>query len=316
MNTEKRIILDVDTGIDDALAILFAVKSRKLKVEGITTGYGNCDVQQVTENTLRVLELAQPRYYIPVAMGADKPLFRKQREFSAVIHGHNGLGGYELPETNRTALEKKAVDFIIDCINKNPGQITLVFTGRLTNLAIALAKDPTLASKVDRLILMGGALHVPGNITPVSEANIHGDPEAAYRVFHSGIPITMVGLDVTGRTKFGENHFEKVMNALSSEQNELKAFLNHIFTFSFEASDSLNEGKYRLMHDPLAVAVAEDQDLVKCKNYYIQIETKGVLSSGATLTDLRHTQTQTNASVCMSVKDELFLQHYINTIVS
>ncbi len=316
MENVKRIILDVDTGIDDALAIIFAIKSKKLRVEGITTGFGNVDLKQATVNTLKMIDLSDPTYDIPVAMGAEKPLFRKRREPSHQIHGVDGLGGYELPESIRIPIEEEAADFIIRKVSESPSEITLVFTGRLTNLAIALAKDPSIASKVERLVLMGGALKVPGNITAVSEANIHGDPEAAHRVFESGMPITMVGLDVTAKTKFSEIHFEKLMYRMSDEQTALRGFLDHIFKFSFEASDKLNEGKFRLMHDPLAVGVAEDPNLVTTEDHYIYIETKGELSSGATLADLRLPAEKTNASVCIEVKDEVFLHHYIDTIVT
>ncbi|MGM8212249.1 nucleoside hydrolase [Virgibacillus sp. W0430] len=315
MQNKKKIILDVDTGIDDALAIIYAVKSDDILVEGITTGFGNVDVKQATENTLKVLDLINPSYEIPVSAGADKPLFRPRREPSVAIHGHDGLGEYPLPATKRYPVEQHASDFIIKKIHENLHNITLVFTGRLTNLAIALAKDPSIASKVERLVLMGGALHVPGNVTEVAEANIHGDPEAAHRVFESGIPITMVGLDVTSKTKFGEEHFGQVMEQLPVDQQGLRDFFDHIFQFSFNASDQLNEGRFRLMHDPLAVGVAIDPNYVKTKDFYIYIETRGALSSGATLADLRTPQTKTNASVCIKVNDELFLQHYIDTIV-
>ncbi|PAV28406.1 hypothetical protein CIL05_17385 [Virgibacillus profundi] len=313
-NNKKRIILDVDTGIDDALAIIYAVKSEHVIVEGITTGFGNVDAKQATENTLKILDLIHPKYEIPVAIGSDKPLFRPRREPSVDIHGHDGLGGYSLPETGRAAIEHHAADFIIKEVNDNPHNLTLIFTGRLTNLAIALAKDPTIAFKVKELVLMGGALHVPGNITEVAEANIHGDPEAAHLVFESGIPIKMVGLDVTSNTKFGEEHFDKLMELLSEDQQGLKDFFKHIFQFSFDASDNLNEGRYRLMHDPLAVGVAIYSNYVKTEDFYIYIETRGALSSGATLADLRNPQTETNASVCMEVNNQLFLQHYIDTV--
>lgn len=311
----KHILLDVDTGVDDALALIFAVKSNKLHIEGVTTVFGNVDVKQATENTLRVLQLAQPRYDIPIAMGADAPLFRPRRENVTAIHGANGLAGYELPEARQTPVNERASDFIVRKVREQAHDITLVFTGRLTNLAVALAKDPSIAQKA-KLVLMGGAIKVPGNTTPVSEANIHGDPEAAHRVFESGIPITMVGLDVTGKAKFGEAHFQQLMNGFTDGQGELRAFLQHIFTFSFEASDRLNEGRYRLMHDPLALAVVEDTSLVEMEDYYVYIETKGQLSSGATLVDFRRPQSRTNASVCVQVHEEAFLQHYIRTVLS
>ncbi|MEH7236421.1 nucleoside hydrolase [Bacillus sp. JJ1562] len=316
MENVKRIILDVDTGIDDALAIIYAIKSKNIVIEGITTGFGNVSVEQATVNTLKMIDLAGPAYDIPVAMGAGKPLVREMRAPSVAIHGSDGLGGYDLPETKRTPIEESAPNFIIRKINESINKLTLVFTGRLTNLAIALAKDPSIASKVERLVLMGGALKVPGNITEVAEANIHGDPEAAHRVFESGIPITMVGLDVTSNTKFGEAEFDLLMEKLTDKQQALKDFFYHVFKFSFEASNRLNEGKFRLMHDPLAVGVAEDSSIVATEDYYIYIETKGTLSMGATLADLRLPQTKTNASVCMKVNDQLFLNRYIDTIAS
>ncbi|WP_068776537.1 nucleoside hydrolase [Paenibacillus sp. FJAT-26967] len=315
MEQVKHILMDVDTGVDDALALIFAVKSNRLHIEGITTVFGNVDVKQATDNTLRVLELVQPRYEIPVAMGADAPLFRPRRENVTAIHGANGLAGYELPESRQLPVDEKASDFIVRKVREQAHDITLVFTGRLTNLAVALAKDPSIAQKA-KLVLMGGAIKVPGNTTPVSEANIHGDPEAAHRVFESGIPIVMVGLDVTSKAKFSQAHYHELMNGFTDEQAELQAFLHHMFTFSFEASERLNEGKYRLMHDPLALAVAENASLVEMEDYYVYIETKGPVSSGATLVDLRHPQTRTNASVCMQVREEEFLQHYIRTVLS
>ncbi|KOR76005.1 nucleoside hydrolase [Paenibacillus solani] len=311
----KHILLDVDTGVDDALAIIYAVKSSKLHIEGITTVFGNVGVKQATDNTLRVLELAQPGYEIPVAMGADAPLFRPRRENVTAIHGANGLAGYELPASGRLPVDERASDFIVRKVREQAHDITLVCTGRLTNLAVALAKDPSIAQKA-KLVLMGGAIKVPGNVTPVSEANIHGDPEAAHRVFESGIPITMVGLNVTEKAKFSEAHYHTLMNGFSDQQAALKSFMHHIFTFSFEASERLNEGKYRLMHDPLALAVVEDPSLVEMEDYYVYIETKGQLSSGATLVDFRRPQSRTNASVCMHVREEAFLQHYIRRVLS
>lgn len=316
MKQTKRILLDVDTGIDDALAILYAVKLPHVRIEGITTGFGNVDARQATRNTLDVLKLAEAEELIPVAMGEDKPLVRPRREFSAVIHGANGLGGFELSPSRQQPLEEHAVDFILRKIKQFPHELTLVFTGRLTNLAVAIARDPSIVRKVHRLVLMGGALKVPGNITAVAEANIHGDPEAAHLVFESGIPITMVGLDVTAHTKFGETHYDRLMELLPSEKLELREFLTHLFTFSFKASAGINEGKFRLMHDPLAVAVAVDGSFVSTEDHYIYIETKGNLSSGATLADLRHPPSKINAKVSIAVDDKRFLNHYIETLVS
>ncbi|WP_035351077.1 nucleoside hydrolase [Fictibacillus gelatini] len=316
--SSKKIILDVDTGIDDALAILYAVKSKEIQIEGITTVFGNVSADQATRNTLQVLELADANDNIPVAMGAKKPLFREWSGPVIHVHGQNGIGDYELPEPSLQPLEEHAADFIVRQVNEQPGELTLVFVARLTNLALALAKDPSIAGKVKGLVLMGGALKTFGNVTPIAEANIYGDPEAAHRVFESGIPITMVGLDVTRKAKFQEEHLKQLMDLASPENEKMIKFIEHIIRFGIEASVKMNEGKCRLMHDPLAVGVAIDPGLVKSENHYVYIETQSRLSAGATVADLRlsRKKTETNAAVCVEVDHERFIEHFIQTVAS
>lgn len=306
-------ILDVDTGIDDALALLFALKSENIRLEGITTVFGNVSLEQATRNTLQVVELAAAPYEIPVVMGADRPLLREWDGPVTSIHGDNGIGGYQLPEPKKVPLAEHAADFIVRKINENINDLTLVFVGRLTNLAIALAKDPTIAKKA-RLVLMGGAVRVPGNVTPVSEANIWGDPEAAHRVFESGIPIVMVGLDVTMKTILKEEHLLQLKAEAIEKNQPMVSFIQDIMHFYFAAYEKQNGFFGSPLHDPLAVGVAIDASLVKTEDLYVNIETKGVLSAGATLVDLRKAQTVTNASVCVSVDSQRFIDQLIRVL--
>lgn len=312
--SRTRMILDVDTGIDDALALLYAVKSPEIQLEGITTVFGNVSVEQATMNTLQVLELAEAPADIPVAMGAGSPLFREWLGPVVHIHGDNGLGGFKLPAPTREPIEEHAADFMIRKINEHPHELTLVFVGRLTNLAIALAKDHTIAYQVKRLVLMGGALRVPGNVTPVAEANIWGDPEAAHRVFESGMPITMVGLDVTMETFISESHVEQLKRQAPASAEPMVSFVDHILKYYFSAYEKHNGFYGSPLHDPMAVAVAVDPTLVETEEHLIKIETKGKLSAGATIGDLRRAQDVTNASVCVDVDSERFIQLFISTL--
>ncbi|WP_199619763.1 nucleoside hydrolase [Paenibacillus alkalitolerans] len=307
-----KMILDVDTGIDDALAILLALKSEHIRLEGLTTVYGNVGVEQATKNTLAVLELSGVKYEVPVAMGASGPLFCKWRGAVPWIHGNNGLGEYELPEPKQKPLDEFAPDFIVRKINEQPGELTLVFVGRMTNLAVALAKDPSIASKVKRLVLMGGALN------GIDKANIGDDPEAAHRVFESGMPITMVGWDVTMKTLLLNEEVETFKELAASAgpgKEKLIEFVDSILKFYSDAYVKHNGLKDKVpLYDPLAVAVAEDPTLVVTEGHYITIETKGELSRGATLADLRHPPSVTNASVCVGVDRDRFIDRFLEVL--
>ena len=168
---QSKMIIDADTGIDDALAILAALKSGKADIAGITTVFGNIPVEMATDNTLRLLKLAGFENAIPVSQGASRPLARGV-EFATHVHGKNGIGDVELPASSQTAVEEPADDFIVRTAAELGGELVIVSLGRLTNVARALRKDPELPSKVKHLYVMGGAVRVPGNVTQVAEANI------------------------------------------------------------------------------------------------------------------------------------------------
>src|SRR5262249_26455859 len=190
----QRIVLDCDPGHDDAIAILLAARSPALKLEAITTVAGNQTVEKTSRNALTVCSLAGIRD-VPVAAGLDRPLVREQR-VAADIHGASGLDGPALPELALALAPIHAVDLLIDLFLSSSGDLTLVATGPLTNVAAAMRREPRIVPKIQQIVLMGGAMGL-GNTTPAAEFNIYVDPEAAHIVFTCGRPLTMIGLDVT-----------------------------------------------------------------------------------------------------------------------
>src|SRR6266436_4806929 len=210
-----RVIIDTDPGVDDALALLLAMRSPELKIEGITPVAGNVPLELGLPNALRMVEISG-RTEIPVAAGAKVPLVRRLVT-ATYAHGENGLGGAVFPEPQLKPIALPAAEFIRQTVHKYPGEVTLLTIGPLTNIATALNADSGLAGQIQGLVMMGGSLS-GGNITPAAEFNIYVDPEAARIVFQSGIPVTMVGLDVTRRTSLTEGHvktLEGVQNPVS-----------------------------------------------------------------------------------------------------
>src|SRR5512146_1307576 len=191
----KRILFDTDPGIDDACALLLALASPELSVEGIGVVHGNCSVEQATKNALSVLELASASH-IPVAKGCALPLVQPSL-LAPETHGDTGLGYAQLPEPRTQPIARHAIDFLIETILASPGEITLVAIGPLTNVALAIRQEPRLVNALRELIIMGGAIRSEGNTTALAEFNTYVDPHAAHIVYHAGIPTTLVPLDVT-----------------------------------------------------------------------------------------------------------------------
>src|SRR3954447_16832204 len=200
-----KILLDCDPGHDDAIALMLALASPEVELLGVTTVAGNQTLDKTTANAIRLLEFAG-RSDVPVAAGADRPLMREQY-VASYVHGETGLDGPDLPPPQSSALDQHAVDFLADKIRETGGDVTLVPTGPLTNVALMLALHPD--ARPDRIVLMGGAI-AEGNVTPAAEFNIWADPEAARRVFESGIDVTMVGLDVTHKALMTSDHAERL----------------------------------------------------------------------------------------------------------
>jgi inosine-uridine nucleoside N-ribohydrolase len=272
----SRVILDTDPGVDDAFALLLAMRSPELKVEGITAVAGNVPLDLTLPNALRMVEIAG-RDDIPVASGAKGPLLRRLVT-ATYAHGENGLGGAIFPEPKRKPIPEPASSFIRETVRKYPGEITLITIGPLTNIAAALNSDVELAHMVRGVVMMGGSLS-GGNITPAAEFNIYVDPEAARIVFQSGIPITMVGLDVTRKTSLTEEH----VRVLEAEHNPVSQAAATI------ARNALNRYRERgfaggpNMHDSLAVAGFLDPSILEFRDYYVDVETTGELTAGETL---------------------------------
>jgi inosine-uridine nucleoside N-ribohydrolase len=271
-----RVIIDTDPGVDDALALLLAMRSPELKIEGITAVAGNVPLTLTLPNALRMVAIAG-RDDIPVAAGASSPLLRRLVT-ATYVHGENGLGGAVFPEPKRKPVAEPAAEFIRQIVRKYPGEVALLTIGPLTNIAAALNSDAELARVVRVLVMMGGSLS-GGNITPAAEFNIYVDPEAARIVFQSGIPITMVGLDVTRKTSLTDEHV-RVLEAAQNPVSQAAATI---------ARNTLNRNRERgflagpNMHDSLAVAGFIDPSILQFQDYYVDVETAGELTAGETL---------------------------------
>lgn len=303
----KRIILDCDTGTDDALAILYALSRPDLELVGVTTVFGNTDIVQTTRNTQQILELAG-RDDVPVARGAEHPLVGQFQGGNPAVHGRNGLGDVELPLPRLRPVDASAVEFLLAQLGAAPGEITLIPTGRLTNIANLVRHAPESARLVAGCVFMGGAVTVPGNVTPVAEANIHGDPEAASIVFESGMPLTMVGLDVTMRAMLTPQQLERI----SESGGRVLRVAGEIARFrlrSYQQRNPLAGGC--AIHDVLAVEVAVDPSIVQTTRWPVEIETRGTFTRGMTVADRRPSITaRPNVDVCVEVDAPRFLQRF------
>src|SRR6266540_4585516 len=248
------ILLDCDPGHDDAIALLLALASPELELLGVTTVAGNQTLEKTTANAIRVLEFAG-RPEIPVAAGADRPLVREP-VVAANVHGETGLDGPDLPPPQASPVEQHAVDFLAEKIREHDGAVTLVPTGPLTNVALLLALHPD--ARPERIVLMGGAI-AEGNVTPAAEFNIWADPEAAARVFASGIDVTMVGLDVTHKALFSTAHIGRLAGRAGEMVTELLRFYDrfHREVYGFDGSP---------IHDAVAVAQVMRPNLVEKKH--------------------------------------------------
>ena len=273
-------LLDLDTGIDDALALLLALRSPELTLAGITCVAGNVTLPQVIRNTLGVLEAAGAPP-IPVAAGAEKPLQRRLTT-ATFFHGEDGIGGVPLPPTQRAIIPQPAPAFICETARAHEGSLILVAVGPLTNVALALRHDPSLPTRVRRLIVMGGAAIVPGNVTPAAEANFHNDPEAADAVFRAGFDLTMIGLDVTLRALFEAQRYRTLRDTVAASADPVARLAIAVLDFYLKA-DLATGLAGSPMHDPLAVAVAALPDVVTCRDLRVEIETTGTHTAGASV---------------------------------
>jgi len=271
-----RIIIDTDPGIDDAMAIFLALRSPELKVEAITPVAGNVPLDLTLPNALRLVEIAG-RTDVPVAAGASHPLVRRLVT-AGHVHGVNGLAGVEFPEPKIKPVRETAPELIRRIVRENPGEITIVAVGPLTNVALALRADPELAGMIPAIVIMGGSLS-GGNITPAAEFNLYVDPEAARIVFDANIPLTMVGLDVTRKCLVNEQHIKQ----LEAANNPVSQAAGKIMRATYERMRHGGEVTDIALHDALAVASLIDHDVITRKDYYVEVETVGEWTAGQTL---------------------------------
>jgi len=319
----KKIIFDTDPGTDDAMALMLALNSPELDVRAITVVPGNVTARQGLENALRMMSLAN-RCDVPIAAGAQHPLFQKliTAEF---WHGRNGLANIELPPSKCKVDARFGPDLIIDMVHAAPHEITLVAVGPLTNIALAVEKDPSIVPLAKEVIIMGGSV-TGGNVNASAEANIYNDPEAAQIVFQAGWPLTMVGLDVGDKTLLSK----KYLDQLGQTHGPLNDFIYQVAHYLIDLSAQFGSDGTP-MYDPLAVGVAIDSTLVKAPAMRVDVETRGEFTRGETVAN-RHgmvernvlhgdryviegvDKTEPNAKVCIDVDADRFLQLFVSRI--
>lgn len=319
----RRVIIDTDPGTDDAMAILLALNSPELKVEALTVVPGNVVGAQGLENALKLVSLAN-RCDIPVAGGAQHPLNQKlvTAEF---WHGQNGMADIEMPASKCKADTRFGPDVIIELIHRYPHEVTLIPIGPLTNIALAVSKDPSIVGLVKDIVIMGGSIS-GGNVDGAAEANIFGDPEAAQIVFNAGWVVTMVGSDIGERTLMMHQHLEQ-LEASHGPENDLVSGIAEFYLK--RAQKSGYDGA--AMYDPLAVGTVIDPTLVTLKTMHVDVETRGEFTRGETVANRMganernvlhgdrymiegYDVLQPNARVCVGSDAERFLQLFVSRV--
>lgn len=275
------VVMDVDTGIDDAVALLLATRSPELHLVAVGTVAGNVGASVGARNSLRVLEVAGATQ-VPVAIGTDRPLLEPTHEATSV-HGADGLGESGHPAPATAPSEEHAVDQLLRLSHEHAGELVVVAVGPLTNLAIALRRDPGLTDRLRRIVLMGGSARSGGNRSPWAEANIASDPEAAAIVFAATTARTMIGLDVTMQVMVDEQDVQR----LATSGDPAGGFAAGILPFYLGAYERWSGSRRCAMHDPLAVAVAAQPDLVETFALPVHVELRGDRTRGMTVADLR-----------------------------
>lgn len=303
----EKIIYDTDPGIDDALGLLLLAASPEIDLLAITVTHGNTSQEKCLNNALKLVELTGITK-VPVARGAEEPLV-KELSVAEETHGEGGLGYAILPKSAISPCSELAHDLIIRVVRENPGEVTLLCVGPMTNIALAFLKAPEIVSKVRRIVSMGGAIHYPGNVTPQAEYNVFCDPEAFEIVLKSGIDFTLVPLDVTYQCILTTDHLEKITEARS----EIRSFIFDSTRFYMEFHEDYQGIKGCAINDPLAAAILLDPTLVKNRDYYLTIELTSPTSKAKTIADhYGLLKSAPNAKVSMEVDVERFMELFIN----
>ena len=320
---QRRVIIDTDPGTDDAMAIILALNSPEFKVEALTVVPGNVDTHQGLENALKIVSLAG-RCDVVVAGGAQHPL--NQKLITAQFwHGKNGLANVELPTSKCKADPRFGPDLIVEMVHRYPHEITLIPVGPLTNIALAVSKDPSIAFLVKDIVIMGGSIS-GGNVNGAAEANIYNDPEAAQIVFNAGWMVTMVGSDVGERTLITRKYLAELRSS-HGPQNDFIAKIADFYLTRSEKSGYSGAA----MYDPLAVGIALDPTLGTLKEMHVDVETKGEFTRGETVANRMGSNENNvlhgdhyeiegvidlkpNARVCLASDADRFLQMFVSRV--
>ncbi|XP_021747076.1 probable uridine nucleosidase 2 [Chenopodium quinoa] len=269
---KKKLIIDTDPGIDDAMAIFVALQSPEVEVIGLTTIYGNVYTTLATRNALHLLEVAG-RTDIPVAEGSHFTITNGTKlRIADFVHGADGLGNQNFPPPNGKAIEQSAAAFLVDQASKYPGEITLVALGPLTNIALAIQLDPAFTKNIGKIVILGGAFAVNGNVNPAAEANIFGDPDSADIVFTSGADILAVGINVTHQVLFTDADREKLAASNGKLAQYLCKILDVYYSYHFDAYNI--KGVY--LHDPASILAAIDPSLFTWTDGAVRVQTSGI----------------------------------------
>jgi inosine-uridine nucleoside N-ribohydrolase len=303
-----KIILDTDPGHDDAIALLLALASPELELLGVTTVAGNQTLEKTTANALKILEFVE-RTDVPVHAGAPRPLVREQWA-AEYVHGESGLDGPDLPEPRTQPAPGHAIDFIAREVEEKEG-VVLVPVGPLTNIGLLLARYPGIEYRIARIVLMGGSAGA-GNVTPGAEFNVWADPEAAHRVFTSGIDVTMIGLDVTHKALLLPERVKELRSTgrVGALVAELYDFYHghHARTYGWEGSP---------VHDALAVGHVVRDDLVRTAHRHVQVDVGPEPGRGRTYVDLwKRTGKEANARVGIDVDAAAFIALLVDRLAS
>jgi inosine-uridine nucleoside N-ribohydrolase len=302
------IVLDTDPGHDDAIALLLALASPEVELLGVTSVAGNQTLEKTTSNALKILEFAD-RTDVPVHVGCARPLVREQRA-AAEVHGETGLDGPNLPTPRTQPAAGHAVEFIARTVGERDG-VVIVPVGPLTNIGLLLARYPGIEERIGRIVLMGGAI-AEGNVTPAAEFNIWADPEAAHRVFTSGIDVTMVGLDVTHKALLYPQKVDelRVAGRVGGLVAELYDFYHghHRRMYGWEGSP---------VHDALAVAHVIHEDFLQTEHRYVEVDIGPEPGRGRTYVDLwQRTESEPNAHVGVDVDGTAFIDELVDRLKS
>lgn len=279
VNKPEKIIIDTDPGIDDSMAILMAFQTPELEILGLTTVFGNVTTKDATRNALLLCEIAG-RPDVPVAEGSFEPLKGGEPRVADFVHGSDGLGNLSLQSPKGNKIEKTAVEFLIDKVSEFPGEVSILALGPLTNLALAIKSDSSFASKVKRIVVLGGAFFALGNVNPAAEANIYGDPEAADVVFTSGANITVVGINITTQCTLTDED----LSDLRVSKGKHAQFISNMCKFYRDWHVKSDGFCGIFLHDPVSFVALVRPDLFTYRKGVVRVETQGICV-GHTLMD-------------------------------